>query len=46
MLKWCPKEGNVIRGILGSLKAKQAPVPLKVYPTQVAQDGSLAVKLV
>ncbi len=46
MLKWCPSEGNLVRGVLGALKSKQPAVPLQVYPTQVTADGTVSVKLV
>ncbi|KAI8474048.1 MAG: hypothetical protein J3K34DRAFT_518543 [Monoraphidium minutum] len=45
VLKWCPGEGNMLRGVLGMLKSKQPSVPLKVYPTNVASDGTISVKL-
>jgi nitrite reductase/ring-hydroxylating ferredoxin subunit len=47
VVAWCPAEGgNPLRGVLGALKRNTPPVPLKVYPTQVAQDGTLMVKLI
>jgi hypothetical protein len=30
VVKWCPSEGNVLRGFLGALKSKQPAIPLKV----------------
>lgn len=30
VVKWCPKEGSMLRGLLGALKSNQPAVPLKV----------------
>ena len=39
VLEWCPKSGNPLRFMLGSLKEKEKPVPLQVYPVVVSSDG-------
>ncbi|KAK9843710.1 hypothetical protein WJX81_003262 [Elliptochloris bilobata] len=40
VLEWCPKN-NPIRLLLGSLKSKSEPEPLKVYPTRISEDGTI-----
>lgn len=44
VLKWCPKD-NPIRGLLGTLKSKETPVDLTVYPVHVTKDGNVWTKL-
>lgn len=44
VLTWCPKD-NPVRSLLGTLKSKDQPVDLKVYPVHVTQDGSVWTKL-
>jgi hypothetical protein len=45
VLKWCPAD-NPMRGLLGTLKSRADPTPLKVYPVHVTGDGSIYTKLV
>jgi nitrite reductase/ring-hydroxylating ferredoxin subunit len=40
VLKWCPKD-NPVRSLLGTLKSKVDPSPLKVYPVYVNKDGGI-----
>ena len=44
VIKWCPG-GGIIRNVLSSLKEKEAPVPLTVYPVKIGPDGEIYVKL-
>lgn len=44
VLKWCPKD-NLVRGLLGTLKSKEKPVDLTVYPVHIAGDGGIWTKL-
>eukprot|EP00959_Pyramimonas_sp_CCMP1952_P126492 2645549-Pyramimonas_sp.AAC.1 len=43
VLEWCPKD-NFVRGFLGKLKEKTAPIPLKVYQTKVSTNGNVIFK--
>lgn len=42
VLQWCPKN-TPVRSLLGALKSKVDPIPLKVYPAQVTEDGDIYV---
>lgn len=44
VLSWCPKN-NLFRKAIGSLKDKQDPIDLEVYPVKLASRGRLLVKL-
>lgn len=44
VLKWCPKD-TPVRGLLGTLKSKDTPVDLVVYPVHVTKDGGVWTKL-
>lgn len=44
VLKWCPKD-NPVRGLLGTLKSKEDPVDLQVYPVHISKDGNIWTKL-
>jgi nitrite reductase/ring-hydroxylating ferredoxin subunit len=44
VVQWVPKSGNPVRAILGMLKEKEAPLPLKMYPVQVV-ESSILVKV-
>lgn len=46
VLTWCPKDGNPMRSLLGTLKGKVEPTPLKVFPVHVTKDGDVWTKLV
>jgi nitrite reductase/ring-hydroxylating ferredoxin subunit len=43
VLEWCPTD-NFVRGIIGGLKKKTAPVALKVFQTKVASDNTVIFK--
>jgi len=43
VLEWCPKN-NLVRKVLGSIKSAQQPKKLKVYPTQVDEEGNIFAK--
>ena len=45
VIKWVPSDGSPIRGLLRTLKADVAPVPLPVYPVVVKTDGNVMVRL-
>lgn len=45
VIKWCPPNGNPLRGLLGNLKKSAAPVPLPVFPVVIKEDGAVAVRL-
>jgi nitrite reductase/ring-hydroxylating ferredoxin subunit len=45
VVTWCPREGGVVRSLLGTLKEKAPPTPLKVYATHVGSDGAVWAKL-
>lgn len=45
VLKWCPSEGGLVRGLLGTLKKNAPAVDLKVYPAALREDGQLMVRL-
>ena len=34
-------KNNLFRNLLGTLKEKEKPVPLKVYPVVIGQDGAI-----
>jgi hypothetical protein len=44
VLTWCPKD-SLVRNMLGTLKSKDKPVDLKVYPVHVTKDGNIWTKL-
>jgi len=45
VVKWVPSSGvNPVRAILGMLKEKEQPLPLKMYPVQVT-EGEILVKV-
>eukprot|EP00240_Pyramimonas_obovata_P014103 CAMPEP_0118933428 /NCGR_PEP_ID=MMETSP1169-20130426/11984_1 /TAXON_ID=36882 /ORGANISM="Pyramimonas obovata, Strain CCMP722" /LENGTH=211 /DNA_ID=CAMNT_0006876185 /DNA_START=101 /DNA_END=736 /DNA_ORIENTATION=+ len=43
VIEWCPTD-NFVRGFLGKLKQKTAPIPLKVFETKVSTDGTVIFK--
>jgi len=45
VLKWCPGEGSMVRGLLGRLKRNQVAVNLDVFDTYVAPGGKLWINL-
>lgn len=45
VLRWCPSEGNLVRGLLGTLKKDVPAVDLKVYRAAVGPDGQLMIRL-
>ena len=45
VIEWCPKN-NFLRNILGAMKEKEKPIPLKVYPVVLASDGSIHISKV
>mmetsp|Transcript_33209 Transcript_33209/g.46010 ORF Transcript_33209/g.46010 Transcript_33209/m.46010 type:complete len:212 (+) Transcript_33209:146-781(+) len=44
VIEWCPKD-NPIRNLLGSLKAKVDPVPLRVFETKIGGNGDILIRL-
>jgi len=43
VIEWCPTD-TFLRGFLGKLKEKTAPIPLKVFETKVSTDGTVIFK--
>jgi hypothetical protein len=41
----CCRGGNPLRSLLGALKEKVEPVPLKVFATHVDKQGQIMVKI-
>lgn len=40
---WCPQD-TVGRRVLGAMKSKEDPIPLKMYPVRVVEGGRIEVK--
>ena len=45
VVTWCPRDGSVVRSLLGALKEKAPPTPLKVYPVFVGSDNAVWARL-